>query len=320
MKQIEDTPLCEDAVLQQVLLLSSQQGIALPVRGSHSDPGSHSCLSINTAMDDSEHMAEILWDSLCRMLRKQYLQRLNLLPIAKSTPVLSTSKQERLHCVQSIAVLFPDAWSSYSSMRVQHISQLVDRHLRPLGRFHQCVEGFSQLTGKLLIIIQEDFDLINSGVFGSEPGVIKGLHQLYCDPLLDEISSIVELLQYELPSKSGTPKRKPSAGSRRSAEVAPEPSEGLLGLRTHMKKNLSGSLDSLISRSDDPFTDLQALSPFALGPLAEMVSSLLCLENEIIALQNLLEWDIAGAARHSKKDLKGTVLNDLLCLHSLLFL
>ncbi|ELT90139.1 hypothetical protein CAPTEDRAFT_227345 [Capitella teleta] len=313
---LEQHPGAEDAVLQQVLRLSSQQGIALPVRASMMEHTSQSCLSINTALDDTEQMTEALWDRLSRVLRKRYLQRLNHLPVASPSPALSDRGLQRLKCVQSMAVLFPDVWGSYSSMRTQHVNKIIDKHMRRVGCFHLSAEAFSYVTEKLLVLVTEDYDLINTGVFGSQPSVISAIYQLYYEPLLDEVSSIVEQLQCELPSKAGSPKRKSSAGSRRSAEVAPEvllpksPSEqgSLLGqMKTNLRRQHSSSLDSLISRAEDPFTELQNLSPFALDPLAKFVSCLLRLEQELLRLQSSMIWEILGSTRQSKKDLRSAL-------------
>ena len=83
-----------------------------------SDPITHSCLSINTAMDDSEHLNQGLWDSLCRQLKKYFIEKLHKMPVAEEEPQISSRQDQRLRYVQSLTVLFPtlEVWTSYRSM------------------------------------------------------------------------------------------------------------------------------------------------------------------------------------------------------------
>lgn len=90
MSLLETQPGSEEEVLQQLLKLSSAQGLCLPVRASTSDPISQSSLSINMAMDDAEQLNQSLWDSLSHALRKGFLQRLSRLPLAPVEPSIST--------------------------------------------------------------------------------------------------------------------------------------------------------------------------------------------------------------------------------------
>lgn len=206
--------------------------------------------------------------------------------------------------MQSIAVLFPAAevWTSYRSLRNQQVEKLLEEHVRGDQHFQRIAEGFVPIADLLLRMVTEDFELLNSGVFGNAISVMRGVYQLYYEPLLDEIANVMDVLQDELPVAAKPPtspaKRKTPLGKVEVVPIHKSASEqGALQFKTNLRRHHSTSLDSLISRTvDGSFTDLQNMSPCALEPLSLLVTSLLKMEAHFIMLRNSLIWEVSGTA------------------------
>ena len=65
---LEKVPGCEEAILQDLLSLSSEQGLSLPLRTAGVDPIA-STMSLNAVSDNSEMQIAQQWDQLSMHLR-----------------------------------------------------------------------------------------------------------------------------------------------------------------------------------------------------------------------------------------------------------
>ena len=106
--------------MQQLLELSSREGISLPVRASANDPIGVSAMSLNMAVDQSETINEGLWSEISVRLRKYFVEKLTNLPIC-AAPGMNLFAPKRLTYVQSLCSLYSraDIWNKYMAIRTQ---------------------------------------------------------------------------------------------------------------------------------------------------------------------------------------------------------
>lgn len=256
-------------MLQNILKLSSLEGISLPIRSSHTDHVTQSTVSINTVVDEVEQMNETLWYDICVRFRKYFIERISKLPVGKPTPRINTKAGKRLQYVQSLCALYPaeEIWPRYRSLRTHHVQSCLhggrDGPSSPpesmsntssnkdIG-FISRVANFEAGIQMLIIMIREDFELLNSGVFTKVISTFEALSEIYLENVSEEVSSLIDGLQEEMANTQGK-------GAPARADIPKSNSEFVrVGQpKNQLKKQHSKSLDSLLSSQHEEFTDLQ---------------------------------------------------------------
>ena len=276
---MDKNPGCEESMLQNLLKLSSMEGISLPIRSSHSDHVTQSTMSINTVVDEVEQMNETLWFDICVRFRKYFIEKINQLPVGQPAPRINIRSGKRLQYLQSLCALYPaeEIWPRYRSLRMHKVlcclrGQYADQPSSPHSgtgtnasppprnpggndeaSFESRVADFESGVQKLVIMIREDFELLNSGVLTKVISTFDALQEIYLESCSEELSGLIERLHQEMvihPAK---------AGSRGGADIPKSNSEFVrLGQpKNILRKQHSKSLDSLLSSQQEEFTDLQ---------------------------------------------------------------
>ena len=238
-------------MLEQLLRLSANEGISLPVRSSMTDHVAESMYSLNIVCDTSEQINDALWDDICMKFRKYFIEQLQKMPVTLEKPVIMLSNNKRLDYVQSLCSLYPatEVWPRYRTLRTLQLESIMVNLLTdPEGDsldFESTARNFEEVANIMMAMILEDFVLLNSGVFQHAVTAFRAIHEIYLDKLMDEITNVIDGLQVELSNL--VPKELPKS----SSEFGP-----VMSLKNTLRKVQSKSLDSLLSRSDDPFSDL----------------------------------------------------------------
>ena len=229
-------------------------------------------MSINTVVDEVEQMNETLWYDICVRFRKCFIEKLINLPVGQPVPRINIHEGKRLEYLQSLCALYPteEIWPRYRSLRVnQVLSCLKASAAGPSSpendptcwqdgssnNFANSVARFETGVQKLIIMIREDFELLNSGVLLKVISTFDGIQEIYLDNLSEEISSLVDALQEEMSSHQ---ERVSSTGL--ASRDMPKSSSEFVQLghaKNTLRKQHSKSLDSLLSNNQDEFTDIQ---------------------------------------------------------------
>ena len=215
---LEEDPNNSETVLQHLLQLTSKEGMCLPQRTT-SNGVSASHLSINTATDDSEQANQNLWDNITMKLRRYFIDKLTKLPVGVSRPIISGggggTGDERLRYLHSLCSLFPvdDIWQRYKNLRIHQLDTCLlsckqSGSSKEQHTFMRSVSHFScQLLPRVQRMVHEDYQLLNSGVFGGSISTLQALQELYTERLMEEVTATVGILQHEMTEGITPPKR-----------------------------------------------------------------------------------------------------------------
>ena len=270
---MDKNPGCEESMLQNLLKLSSLEGISLPIRSSHSDHVTQSTMSINTVVDEVEQMNETLWYDICVRFRKYFIDKINKLPVGQPAPRINIRAGKRLQYVQSLCALYPadEIWPRYRSLRTHQVQTCLHEQLAKSrtaapsspgnnaipqpddASFESHVASFESGIQKLIIMIREDFELFNSGVLTKVTSTFDALQEIYLESASDELSGLIEKLHNEMASN-------PQKGSSGKGGDIPKSNSEFVRLgqpKNILRKQHSKSLDSLLSTQHEEFTDLQ---------------------------------------------------------------
>ena len=289
-------PGCEESALHCIFQLSSLDGICLPDKPMQS--ASPSLVSINAVDDDSENRNEGLWNEICNRLRKFYVGKLRELPMSPLPVEIDIYTSKRLKYVQSLCSLYSpkDIWGKYRNLRSQqYTSQLLSYSQTGSGRdtvpFSKCVHHFERLVLFTQVMMQEDFRLLNSGVFGGVIGTLDAISEIYLDKLQDDIANVTDSLHSELSTISVKSLSKASKDDSKSVPKSSSEAGSLGRYRGSLRKQHSKSLDSLLSQEDN-FTDLQSFPTNSLGLIVRFVNGVLHMDEFVKHLRSLLTWEI----------------------------
>ena len=260
-------------------------------------------ISINTIMDTTEHLNESLWSEICMRLRRYFVDKLNKLPInLRRTPV-SLDRRKRLEYLQSLCSLYPseDIWSRYRTLRSQQVdgcmSNLIVPHSGPNLDLETTASNFEELSNVVVSMIDEDFIVLNSGIFKHHVKPFNAIHELFLDKISDELSAIVdtihdEMLGAQICNRQSFPRASRSGGGGHSANII----TSLTGATQ------SRSLDNLLIRSgDDTSVDL-VLTAAHVRALTKIISATHMVDCHVETLYQRMTWEVFGQAK--KKNLK----------------
>ncbi|XP_064652487.1 uncharacterized protein KIAA0825-like isoform X2 [Lineus longissimus] len=300
---LEKCPGSEETTLQSLLQLSSEEGIILPIRSSTADQVTESMMSINTVTDSSEQLNESLWGEICMRLRRSFIDGLNKLPINIQQTAINLDKDRRLDYLQSLCSLYPsdDIWARYKGLRCQQVDRCIGNLLMPHGRsldLPTFADNFEELANVIIVMIDEDFIILNSGIFKRNVKPFQALHEIFQDKLSDEISAVMDNIIDELIITQN--------GSRQSYHAH---SSGLMsnlksGISHVSRKGASKSLDSLLIKSEDMGTEL-ILPASHVHALTTIISATYAVDCHVETLYQRMTWEVFG--NQKKKNLKSSL-------------
>ena len=194
LKTLETVQDSEDDILKVVLDLAAVEGISLPeCIPAAATASTSSVLSLHTAIDTGEHAVDTMWNQLCVLLRRRFLERLKQISDGPSTSF------ERRRIVASLCALFPRmvVASQYRSIRQLQLDSCIDQCLYSQGdrkqNFEVSVEGFKAAVDKILVMMSDDFELLMTRCLTEDlDEAFQMLGDTYFDRLQDEIELLVD--------------------------------------------------------------------------------------------------------------------------------
>ncbi|KAL8577449.1 hypothetical protein ACOMHN_048084 [Nucella lapillus] len=212
LHRLEKEAGSEEDVLQEVLTLSSSEGLMLPLRMSAleaPDPALVSSTSLHTIMDSSDQVIEQRWNRLASALKKYLSDQLSQLPVASPGRRCSSfCLDRRLELVDSLRVLCSDesVWLKYKALRVQQLENIFAKLMPEVEEEGVSHKDFAKICGtvvdSVIAMIDEDFVILHSGVFRKVTGIFKALHELYLEKFSDEMSLLVDEIGDEVAKNS----------------------------------------------------------------------------------------------------------------------
>ena len=265
-----------------------------------SSPMTDSLFSLNMVTDGVEQVHEALWQEICVRFRRYFLDRLNELPTSPPQNSIHVTGDKRLPYVRSLCSLFPaeDVWPRYRSLRVQQMDIYMNSHLtNEQGEsldFVVMAKNFQQIADLTIAKIDEDFEVLNSGVFTKVVMASQAIHEIYLDKLLDEVSIMMDDLQEELTKVGRRDLQRSQTGNKLSQ------------FKSSLKKNVSRSLDNLVHHLDDAFTDLAFPNEYFVATV-ELILSLIKVEEHVNNLFRAMTWEVTGSNTkiNNKSNLRG---------------
>ena len=314
---LEQCPGSEEAVLQEILSLCSDEGLLLPLRNSGIDPTVMSMASINMVVDSSDQVIEQKWNRIAEHLKRHFLSRLSQLPLTHSDDPSNIVTSQRLHFLQSLRVIATDedAWHCYRGMRLQELQKqlsLMVPEVESEQVNYLLTKHCTAMADLIISMIDEDFLVLNTSLFTKVTSVFKSLHDLYLEKYTDEMTLLVEEISDEIAD----------AKSKSFSQ-----SQSDLGINSNNTGNLfkgqAQSLDSMIAitgiRSnslhgiqrphDGSLLSNMSMPKACVDSLLEIVLSFLHIESHIFTLLKNSSWNVAGISGQKKKrkgSLRGT--------------
>ncbi|XP_025078589.1 uncharacterized protein KIAA0825-like isoform X3 [Pomacea canaliculata] len=327
LQQLDKQPGCEEDILQEVLGLSSAEGLLLPLRVSSHDSSEMvmSSSSLHGLTDPSDQIIEQRWNRLSSRLKKYFCEQLLQLPNAPKVG-FSTNfcLDRRLELVESLHCLCSDedTWQRYRSLRTQQLEETFTKLLPEVDEEHVSHKDFSNNCGivadAVIAMIDEDFVILSSGVFRKATGVFRALHELYLEKFSDEMSLLVDEIGDEIaratqrplaPSKSehGLHKNNVVPSSHRNKEPPHRNSVGAVASLKDggpVNRTQAQSLDSMFTvgtnMQGDVKMDLQkrrlSFPNECMHSLLSIIKALMLMEDHVDSLMHTITWDITALA------------------------
>ncbi|XP_048250492.1 uncharacterized protein KIAA0825-like [Haliotis rufescens] len=300
-KTLEQCPGCEEAVLQEILTLSSIEGLSLPLKASDTDSMSMSMVSLNMVVDSGDQLIEQKWKKVTQLLKKHFVDRLLQLPVSMMDSNLNVLVNMRLNLLQSLRAIAPDedVWNRYRSLRTQQLEKCFSDMLPEQPSENTDYKAFSHhcnaMADIIISMLDEDFIVLNTGMFTKVTGVFKALHDLYLEKYSDEMSLLVEEVCDEI-------------SEVRSKGLAQSHSEFGFQSNHHgtmAKGGLAQSLDSMVTTSTAaqaaPAEPKSYIPQTCMKSLLQILCSILKIEEHVDQLLRNTSWDVCGLAGKKSK-------------------
>ncbi|XP_056448397.1 uncharacterized protein KIAA0825 homolog [Gadus chalcogrammus] len=198
----------EETVLLLLVNLSSQCGISFssPPSSSSSSSGSlsgqpatSSFPVVNALRDDCSLEVQEAWDDVRRPLRRHLLARLSSCAPEDQGPrrLFTLSLAERVHCLQQLCFLFPEAevLSHYQAVRSQWVLSFLHAALGscPAGEtgFDRVSSALHAARPALVTAVSEELQVLG-GVTETLHAVLAFVAAAYLSPLARELASVME--------------------------------------------------------------------------------------------------------------------------------
>lgn len=202
---LENHPGCEELILEDLMTLSSSEGISLPLRSSATPRADDSVASLNSVQDNHEVLIEQLWDQIALKFRRYFTDKLSKLPLRGFEQELNLQEQNRIEYLQSLVMLYQpdDIWFCYQMLRVQQLETYFNSLLPQSGEDEKLdiaaiTKNCSMLAALITGMIDEDFAILTTGIFKKASSTFKAIHDLYLDKYADEMSALIEEIYDDL--------------------------------------------------------------------------------------------------------------------------
>lgn len=202
---LENHPGCEELILEDLMTLSSSEGISLPLRSSATPRAEDSVASLNSVQDNHEVLIEQLWDQIALKFRRYFTDKLSKLPLRGFEQELNLQEQNRIEYLQSLVMLYQpdDIWFCYQMLRVQQLETYFNSLLPQSGEDEKLdiaaiTKNCSMLAALITGMIDEDFAILTTGIFKKASSTFKAIHDLYLDKYADEMSALIEEIYDDL--------------------------------------------------------------------------------------------------------------------------
>lgn len=298
---MEESPGCEEIVLQELLSFSEHTGVSLPSRSSTRQNIEDSMVSLHTVTDTGELAVSQLWDKITLRFRKYFQDRLSKLSQKKDFPAIDISAKKRLEYVQSLCSLFPaeDIWQKYRMVRAQQLGVCFATLLSEGGGddvdIVEAGNNCEELTEMIIALMNQDYTLFNSGVFRRTVTILHALHDMYLDKFGDEMSALIDEIQDEM-----------ACNAKKGSKWMPQSQSemGLQGSPTHLVvRGKAKSLDSMSILSVEQLPHRGAPKPtlplHLLRVLIKVVEAFLHIDRHMETLHGTMSWEVGGV--NSKK-------------------
>lgn len=292
---LEQYPGYEEKIFQDLLSLSSSEGLSLPLKAPTADPMS-STTSVNIVEDNMELQISQQWDHIAMHLRKYFTDQLQKLPVRSQRFPLDMYENKRFEYIQSLSTLYPsdDVLIKYQTLRAQQLEYCFQTLLPdPDSENYNSIavtRNCQELADIILKMIDEDFVIFNSGVFKKSFNIARAMHDMYLEKFSDEMSALVEDIWEEMEEIL---RKVPTSSSDHSN----------LGSKSRLpSKEESHSADS-IATMDGSMGSERGLSfnlpKDYIESLINVIVSILHIEEHVESLLKCAAWDAVGVS--SKK-------------------
>jgi hypothetical protein len=291
-------PGSEEIVFQDLLSLSSCQGLTLPLKSTNKDP-LQSVTSINTVTDSLEQQVSQEWDHIARHFQQYFQHSLEQLPVGAKSLSIDLYERKRINHLQSLSVLFPteDVLVKYQTLRSQQLDKCFQNLLQDINADNfnsmDVTKNCCYLANIILKMIKEDFIVFNSGIFKRSFNIARAMHDMYLEKFSDEMSALVEDIWEDIEKIIN---KKPSRNSSR----------GQLSSRNQSTESLQSnkSFNSITAA-------MEKLPRDYIAAIANVVNSILYIEEHVEKLIQTSAWDASGLPSKKlrrKGSLKGNLL------------
>nr|XP_006811665.1 PREDICTED: uncharacterized protein KIAA0825-like [Saccoglossus kowalevskii] len=200
LQTLDKYPGNEESIFQNLLMMSSQDGIAIPIRAIPET--TDSTVSINAVTHNSEEMNETLWDEIRLKFRRFFYEELQTFPLTRNPDIVDVSQNKRWEYLQSLCILYPhkEVWKRYRSIRAQQLECIINNKLpRPETqeeegeiKLQTITPAFQEVTEVIRGMISDDVEILMSGVFEDVVQAFPAIQELYLDRLSETIIYIID--------------------------------------------------------------------------------------------------------------------------------
>ncbi|KAL5005817.1 hypothetical protein ScPMuIL_016975 [Solemya velum] len=298
-EQLNKNPGSEQMVFQDLLSLSSEQGISLPLRAVGNNQLS-SLTSVNAVSDNTEQEIAQQWNAIALHFRRYFIDRLRALPVGSRRYAVDIFEHKRLEYLQSLTTFFPseDVWRRYCTLRQEQLefcfnTLLPDTDIENVN-FIDLTKNCREVSDLIVMMIDEDFIVLNSGVFKKAVNISKAISELYLEKFSDEMSALVEEIWDEV------------SDSVRQKPVHSHSQSNFMGSKLKLfSRSQNQSLENLSQEQSNPVMDNAEItvSHQYIVSLANIIESILHIEGHVQGLLRSMSWEQAGLSgkKGSKK-------------------
>ncbi|XP_062617081.1 uncharacterized protein KIAA0825-like [Saccostrea cucullata] len=276
---LENHPGSEEKLLQDLLSLSSNEGLSLPCKSHQGSNPMQSVTSVNAVSDNLELQIAQQWDQISLHLRRYFTDKLQKLPIDSTKPDLDLFEGKRIEYIHSLLALFSsdDILIKYQTLRSQQLERCFETLLPEIDSEQyssmEITKNCRELSDIILNMIDEDFVIFNSGIFKKAFNTARAMHDMYLEKFSDEMSALVEDIWEDIEDIVNKPRKnsKDQLTSNQSHNAAQDvPDE---------------------SNASDP-----SLPRVYMESILDVVTSVLHIEEHVEILLRCAAWDPAGVS------------------------
>lgn len=269
---LENHPGSEEKLLQDLLSLSSKEGLSLPCKSHQGSNPMQSVTSVNAVTDNLEMQISQQWDQISLHFRRYFTDKLQKLPIDSTKPDLDLFEGKRMEYIHSLLALYPsdDILIKYQTLRSQQLERCFETLLPEMDSEQyssmEITKNCRELSDIILNMIDEDFVIFNSGIFKKSFNTARAMHDMYLEKFSDEMSALVEDIWEDIEDIVNKPRK----SSLAHANQSPNSEQGELEQNN------------------------QSLPRIYMESILDVVTSVLHIEEHVECLLRCAAWDPAG--------------------------